>query len=157
MAAPAAHLTTGDEDGADEVARIALDLENLERRYGALEDSVRYLKLGFDAFVVGFVALALWGAFIGNAGLVVLALALLALCALVALVGPFSMSPGLRGARWIDVVGWAPPGMLGVSVKRSEAMAVEDMIAARRRRLALLQQQPPGPPRLPQSTSAPAR
>jgi hypothetical protein len=141
-------MMTGDDDGADEMARIAHDLENLERRYGALEDSVRYLKLGFDAFVVGLVALGLWGAFIGNAGVVVVALALLALCALVALVGPFSMSPGLRGARWIDVVGWEPPGMLGVSVKRSEAMAVEDMIAERRRRLALLQQEPsePQPP-----------
>jgi hypothetical protein len=138
-------MTTGEEDGADEMARIALDLENLERRYGALEDSVRYLKLGFDAFVVGLVALGLWGAFIGNAGLIVVALALLALCALVALVGPVSVSPGLRGARWIDVVGWEPPGMLGVSVKRSEAMAIEDMIAQRRRRLALLQQKPSGP------------
>ena len=146
-------MTTGDEDGADETARIARDLENLERRYGALEDSVRYLKLGFDAFVVGFVALALWGVFIGNAGLIVVALALLALCALAALVGPFSMSPCLRGARWIDVVGWAPPGLLGVSVKRSEAMAVEDMIAQRRRRLALLQPKPSEPP---QSPSGPA-
>jgi hypothetical protein len=138
-------MTTGEEDGADEMARIALDLENLERRYGALEDSVRYLKLGFGAFVVGLVVLGLWGAFIGNAGLTVVALALLALCVLVALVGPFSVSPGLRGARWIDVVGWEPPGMLGVSVKRSEAMAIEDMIAQRRRRLALLQQKPSGP------------
>jgi hypothetical protein len=32
-----------------------------------------------------------------------------------------------------------------VSVKRSEAMAVEDMIAERRRRLALLQEKPSGP------------
>lgn len=146
-------MTTGDEDGADETARIARDLENLERRYGALEGSVRYLKLGFDAFVVGFVALALWGVFIGNAGLIVVALALLALCALVALVGPFSMSPCLRGARWIDVVGWAPPGLLGVSVKRSEAMAIEDMIAQRQRRLALLQPKPSEPT---QSPSGPA-
>jgi hypothetical protein len=134
-------MTTGDEDGADETARIARDLENLERRYGALEDSVRYLKLGFDAFVVDFVALALWGVFIGNAGLIVVALALLA-C--------------LRGARWIDVVGWAPPGLLGVSVKRSEAMAIEDMIAERRRRLALLQPKPSEPTQPPQSPSGPA-
>ena len=144
-------MTTGEEDGADEMARIALDLENLERRYGALEDSVRYLKLGFDAFVVGFVALALWGAFIGNAGLLALAIALLVLCGIIALLGPFSVSPCLRGARWIDVVGWEPPGVLGLSVKRSEAMAVEDMIAERRRRLALLQEKPSGPGPAPDS------
>lgn len=140
-----AHMTTGDDSRADEISRIERDLENLERRYGALEDSARYLKLGFVGFVVGFIALALWGAFTGNAGLFVLAIAFLALCGIVALLGPFSVSPCLRGARWIDVVGWEPPGVLGLSVKRSEAMAVEDMIAERRRRLALLQEKPSGP------------
>ena len=149
MAAWATHMTTGDDSGGDEISRIERDLENLERRYRALEDSARYLKLGFDAFVVGFIALALWGAFIGNAGLLALAIALLALCGIIALLGPFSVSPCLRGARWIDVVGWEPPGVLGLSVKRSEAMAVEDMIAERRRRLALLQEVPSGPPRPP--------
>jgi hypothetical protein len=149
-------MTTGEKDGAGEMAEIVRDLENLERRYGALEDSVRYLKLSFVAFVIGLVALALWGAFIGNGGLSLVALALLALCALAALVGPFSVSPGLRGARWIDVVGWEPPGVLGVSVKRSEAMAIEYMIAHRRRRLALLQQKPSRPLPPPQSPSGAA-
>ena len=145
MAAWATHMTTGDDSREDKISRIERDLENLERRYGALEDSARYLKLGFVGFVVGSIALALWGAFTGNAGIFVLAIALLALCGTVALLGPFSVSPCLRGARWIDVVGWEPPGVLGLSVKRSEAMAVDDMIAERRRRLALLQEKPSGP------------
>ena len=81
-------MTTGDDSGEDEISRIERDLENLERRYRALADSARYLKLGFDAFVVGFIGLALWGAFIGNAGLLALAIALLALCGIIALLGP---------------------------------------------------------------------
>jgi hypothetical protein len=144
-------MTTGDDSGEDEISRIERDLENLERRYAALEDSARYLKLGFDGFVVGFIALAFGGAFTGNAGLFALAIALLVLCGIIALLGPFSMSPCLRGPRWIDVVGWEPPGVLGVSIKRSEAMAVEDMIADRRRRLALLQEKPSGPGPAPDS------
>jgi hypothetical protein len=128
---------------ADEIRALERDLENLERRYGSLEDAVRWLKLGFGANVVALIAFAIWGVAVGNAGLVALTLALLVLCALAALLGPLTVSPGLawsgRGARWIDVVGWQPPGMLGLSVKRSEAMAVEDMIAERRSRLAQLQ------------------
>ena len=144
-----------------EIGRIEQDLENLERRYVALQGAVKWLKRGFGANVAALIAIAFWGGVAGKAGLVALALALLALSGLAALVGPASLGVGLawsgRGARWIDVVGGRPLGILGLSVKRSEAMAIEDMIAQRRRRLALLQQQPPGPPRLPQSTSAPAR
>jgi hypothetical protein len=131
----------------DEIRQIEQDLSNLERRYGSLEDAVKWLKLGFGANVVALIGFAVLGVAIGNAGLVATTLALLVLCGLAALAGPVSVSAGLawsgRGARWIDVVGWQPPGILGLGVKRSEAMAVEDMIADRRRRLAQLQARRP--------------
>ena len=139
-------MASGDDSREEEIRRIEQDLENLIRRYGELEDAVKWLKLGFGAFMVALLVLAVWGAVVGNAGLFAASIAFLLLCGLAALVGPLSVSPGLawsgRGARWIDIVGWQPPGILGLSVKRSEAMAVEDMIADRRSRLAQLQERP---------------
>jgi hypothetical protein len=139
-------MATETNTDADEIRQIEHDLQNLERRYGALQDAVSWLKVGFGANVAALIGFAAWGVIIGNAGLVVIALVLLMVCGLGVLVGPVSLGAGLawsgRRARWIDVVGWNPPGALGVSVGCSEAMAVEDMIADRRRRLAQLRARP---------------
>jgi hypothetical protein len=144
-------MATSDQSREDEIRQIEQDLDNLVRSYWALEDAVKWLKLGFGANVMALIAIGLWGVVTDRAGLVAISIGLLLLCGLAVLLGPRSVSPGLamsgRGVRWIDVVGWKPPGFFGVSVKRSEAMAVEDMIADRRNRLAQLQENPPENPK----------
>jgi hypothetical protein len=97
---------------------------------------VWWLKFGFRAFIAALIAMAGFGMATGNSAMFMLAIAFLLLSALGALVGPIDWS--FHRVRWIDLVGWQPPGLLGINVKRSEAMAIEDMIAERTRRLAEL-------------------
>jgi hypothetical protein len=128
----------------DEIRQIEQDLENLERRYATLEDAVRWLKLGFRVIAAALIALAIVSLIIGRYDLVAVATGFLLLIALGVGLGPRSLGPGLpwarRQTRWIDIIGWRPPGVLGVGVKRSEAMAIEDMIADRQSRLARLRE-----------------
>jgi hypothetical protein len=124
----------------DEICRIEQDIENLERRYAELETAVRLLKVGFGMIAIALIALAIAGVVIQRGGIIVSAMVGLLLIGIGVLAGPRSVMPSLawnyeRSWRWIDAVGWRPDGP---KVKRSEAMAIEDMIADRQRRLGQL-------------------
>jgi len=127
-------MTLPDDDDArrSEILQLEQDLENLQRRYAALKQSVRILQVGLRVLALVAIAFIVWAAVIASIGLAVAMI--LFLIALVVLTGPrILFAEPERG--WIDVVTWRPLGLLGPSVKRSEAMAVEDMIADRTRRL----------------------
>ena len=129
-----------DEARRSEILQLEQDLVNLHRRYATLKQSVRILQLGFRALALVAIAFMVWAVILANIGLAVAMI--LFLLALVALIGPRILfadpEPG-----WIDVVSWKPIGMFGPDVKRSEAMAVEDMIAERTRRLEALRAEQP--------------
>ena len=129
-----------DEARRSEILQLEQDLANLHRRYATLNQSVRILQLGFRALALVAIAFMVWAIILANIGLAVAMI--LFLLALVALIGPRILfadpEPG-----WIDVVSWKPIGMFGPDVKRSEAMAVEDMIAERTRRLEALRAEQP--------------
>jgi hypothetical protein len=137
-----------DPSRQSEIQQLEHDLANLQRRYKALEQSVRILRFGFYGFIIIIIVLIGWAAVVvGNgdlAGALVIPIIILVIAASL---GPRALRPGLmfldRKPRWIDVVGWKPPGVVGVSVKRTEAMAIEDMIADRQRRLAAFGAEPP--------------
>jgi hypothetical protein len=124
-----------DEVRRSEILQLERDLANLHRRYATLKQSVRILQVGFRALALVAIAFMVWAIILANIGLAVaMILFLLALVALIGLRILFAdPEPG-----WIDVVSWKPIGMFGPDVKRSEAMAVEDMIAERTRRLEAL-------------------
>jgi hypothetical protein len=128
----------GDKATLDQIRGVEQELETLELRYSDLARAVIWLKRGFTFFVVLLIGLIALGVIIGNWAFVAAMAALLLLPVGAALMGPRALTPGLRDARWIDAVSWKPPGYLGAAVKRSEAMAVEDMIADRKERLAAL-------------------
>jgi hypothetical protein len=119
-----------------EIRQLEQDLDNLQRRYAALGAAVRYLKCGFTLLVIALIALIIWAATIGNGPLVAALFFLLMIAAVLAYLGPLSLTPfwafGRSKPRWIDVVSWWR------GAERSEAMAVEDMIADRKQRLAAL-------------------
>ena len=119
-----------------EIGRIEHELENLVDSYGVLENNVWWLKTSFEAFIVALLGLAGFGAIVGNPELFLASTVVLALAGLAALIGP--VDGRLRSVRWIDLVGWQPPGIYSISFERSEAMAIEDMIAERLDRLAEL-------------------
>jgi hypothetical protein len=129
-----------DEAKRSEILQLEQDLANLHRRYATLKQSVRILQVGFRALALVAIAFMVWAIILANIGLAVAMI--LFLLALVALIGPRILfadpEPG-----WIDVVSWKPIGMFGPDVKRSEAMAVEDMIAERTRRLEALRAEHP--------------
>jgi hypothetical protein len=129
-----------DEAKRSEILQLEQDLANLHRRYATLKQSVRILQVGFRALALVAIAFMVWAIILANIGLAVVMI--LFLLALVALIGPRILfadpEPG-----WIDVVSWKPIGMFGPNVKRSEAMAVEDMIAERTRRLEALRAEQP--------------
>jgi hypothetical protein len=129
-----------DEARRSEILQLEQDLANLHRRYATLKQSVRILQVGFRALALVAIAFMVWAIILANIGLAVAMI--LFLLALVALIGPRILfanpEPG-----WIDVVSWKPIGMFGPDVKRSEAMAVEDMIAERTRRLEALRAEQP--------------
>jgi hypothetical protein len=124
-----------DEARRSEILQLEQDLANLHRRDATLKQSVRILQVGFRALALVAIAFMVWAIILANIGLAVVMI--LFLLALVALIGPRILfadpEPG-----WIDVVSWKPIGMFGPNDKRSEAMAVEDMIAERTRRLEAL-------------------
>jgi hypothetical protein len=128
----AAMTSADDEARRSEILQLKQDLANLHRRYAALKQSVRILQLGLRALALVAVAIMVWGVVVANIGLAIAMI--LFLIGLVVLVGPRILfadpEPG-----WIDVISWRQLGMIGPTPKRSEAMAVEDMIAERTRRL----------------------
>ena len=134
-------MTSADDEARrSEILQLEQDLANLHRRYATLKQSVRILQVGFRALALVAIAFMVWAIILANIGLAVAMI--LFLLALVALIGPRILfadpEPG-----WIDVVSWKPIGMFGPDVKRSEAMAVEDMIAERTRRLEALRAEQP--------------
>jgi hypothetical protein len=97
-----------------------------------------WLKRGFIFFAAVLICLMAAGVVLGNLAFVAaMALPLLLIVA-IGLIGPRGLTPWLPGGRWIDAVGWKPIGYYRAAVQRSEAMAVEDMIAERTKRLAVL-------------------
>lgn len=120
-----------------EILQLEQDLANLHRRYATLKQSVRLLQFGFRALALVAIGFLVVAAILGNIGLAVAMI--LFLLGLVLLIGPRMLfahpEPG-----WIDVVSWNWNrfGMFGSQPKRSEAMAIEDMIAERTRRLEAL-------------------
>jgi hypothetical protein len=127
-----------DDPTLSEIHRLEQDLENLAARYSALLQAALWLRRGFVFFAALLICLMAMGVVIGNlAFAATMALPLLLIVA-IGLIGPRGLTPWLPGGRWIDAVGWKPPGYYGAAVQRSEAMAVEDMIADRTQRLAAL-------------------
>ena len=124
-----------DEARRSEILQLEQDLANLRGRYAALQSSVRILQIGLRVLALVALAVLVWAVVVANIGLAVVMI--LFLLGLLALIGPRMLfthpEPG-----WIDVVGWNPFGIFGPGVKRSEAMAIEDMIAERTRRLEAL-------------------
>ena len=134
--------STDDAARRSEILQLEQDIANLNRRHATLKHSVRLLQVGFRALGLVAIAFLVLAVILANIGLAVAMI--LFLLALVVLIGPKMLfadpEPG-----WIDVVGWKPLGTFGPQPKRSEAMAVEDMIAERTRRLeALRAGQPAG-------------
>lgn len=119
-----------------EIRQLEQDLDNLRRRHAELDAAVRYLKVGFMLFVIALIALIIWAVTIDNGALAAALFILLMIAAVLAYLGPWSMTPfwafGRPEPRWIDVISWWR------GANRSEAMAVEDMIADREQRLAAL-------------------
>jgi hypothetical protein len=126
------------------IRQLERDLDNLRRRYAALDTAVRYLKIGFVLFVIALIALIIWAATTRNGALAAGVFILFIIAAVLAYLGPLSMTPfwafGGPEPRWIDVVSWWR------GAKRREAMAVEDMIADRKQRLAALRASTAAPP-----------
>jgi hypothetical protein len=126
-----------DEARRSEILQLEQDLANLQRRYASLQQSVRILQFGFRALALVALGFLILAVILRNIGLAVAMI--LFLLGLVLLIGPRILfadpEPG-----WIDVVGWNWNrfGMFGPQSKRSEAMAIEDMIAERTRRLEAL-------------------
>jgi len=129
-------MTSADNEARrSEILQLEQDLVNLHRRYATLKHSVRILQVGFRALALVALAFLVWAVVIANFGLAVVMI--LFLLGLVVLIGP-RMLFAHPETGWIDVVGWKPLGTFGPRVKRSEAMAIEDMIAERTRRLEAL-------------------
>jgi len=124
-----------DEARRSEILQLEQDLANLHDRYATLQQSVRILQIGFRVLALVAVAFLVLAVILVNIGLAVAMI--LFLLAVIALIGPRMLfatpEPG-----WIDVVGWKAFGMFEPDAKRSEAMAIEDMIAERTRRLEAL-------------------
>jgi hypothetical protein len=127
-----------DDPTLSEIHRLEQDLENLAARYSALLQSALWLKRGFIFFAAVLICLMAVGVILGNLAFVVTMALPLLLIAAIGLIGPRGLQPWLPGGRWIDAVGWKPIGYYGAAVQRSEAMAVESMIAERTQRLAAL-------------------
>ncbi|MBV8825933.1 MAG: hypothetical protein JO220_13185 [Hyphomicrobiales bacterium] len=129
-------MTSADDEAKrSEILQLEQDLANLHRRYAALSQSVRILQIGFRALGLSAIALVVLAIILGNIGLAVAMI--LFVLALLVMTGP-KMLLGTPEPGWIDVVSWRPFGIFGPAVKRSEAMAIEDMIAERTRRLEAL-------------------
>jgi hypothetical protein len=125
---------TKDARALNEIAKLEQDLENLERRYAALEQAGRWAKASLFLFMAALVALVLGGYVVGNVALIGMSYLVLILSMAVATLRY------IFGTRWIDVVSWSP-GPHAFAIKRTEAMAVEDMIADRKARLAALREE----------------
>jgi hypothetical protein len=129
--------STDGEARRSEILQLEQDLANLHRRYASLTSSVRILQVGFRVLALVAIAFLVLAVILANIGLAVTML--LFLLALVILIGPRMLftkpEPG-----WIDVVSWNWNrfGMFGKQPDRSEAMAIEDVIAERTRRLEAL-------------------
>jgi hypothetical protein len=140
--------STDDPSRQREIEQLEQDLANLRRRYAALEQAVRFLRWGFWGYVIVLTGLIGWAVIIVRNGNLAVALVILLIILVVgARIGPGALRPSLtsldRKPRWIDAIGRGPPRSFGVGVKRSEATAIEDMIADRQRRLAALRGEPP--------------
>jgi Flp pilus assembly protein TadB len=123
-------MTPTNKEQAHEIRTLEHDLENLERCYAALEQSARWAKLLFFMFIAALIALVLWGVVIDNLELAAMSLFALICCTL------FRFNWRFKRIRWIDIVSYNRG-----RVQRTEAKAIEDMIADRKARLAALRRE----------------
>jgi hypothetical protein len=117
---------TNKEQAVHEIRKLEHDLETLERSY-ALEQSARWAKQAFFVFIAALIALILWSAVIDNFETAAMSSLALIFCAVLY----------FKRIRWIDIVSHNPRGF----VQRTEAKAIEDMIADRKARLAALRRE----------------
>jgi hypothetical protein len=124
-----------DEDTENEIRQIEHDLENLHRRYVALDRSAHRIKVSFYVFLAGLVVLAgaAAGAATGNLMVLVSSTAFLMFAC--------AFAYASRHERWIDFAS-GPWGWIGLAVRRVEAQAVEDMVTECMARLAELKGDP---------------
>ena len=116
-----------------EIRQIEDDLRNLRRRYGHLERAAWRVRLMFQLLVGVLAAGFVVGAIRGNpVALVVLVLLL------VLVIATWTIARSYPEFRLMDYVGWSPEGYWRLSIKQTEAMAVEHMVAERMERLAKL-------------------
>ncbi|HZJ11222.1 MAG TPA: hypothetical protein VFD26_01035 [Methyloceanibacter sp.] len=118
----------------NEISQIEHDLGNLQRRYAILHRSARRMRISSYFLIVALVGFIVAGIVTGNLAALVASTAFLMTAILSALVTLYVFPK----VRWIDLAGWSPEGIWGVSIWRTEAMAVEDMVAERVERLASL-------------------
>lgn len=123
-----------DADGDTEIRQLEDDLRNLQRRYAILELSGRRLRIMHYVLLAALAALALVSAVMGHLGPSALATAVL----VVAIVVDLASARAYPELRWIDQANWRDFGFYPWTVKRTEAQAVEDMVAERMERLARL-------------------
>ncbi len=117
-------------DRKADIRQIEHDLRNLQRRYAALDRSARRMKMRLHVFVATLVALIVAGVATGNGA------ALFVPTMLLVMTG--GLAYACRHWRWIDLTTWTTLGILSVGIKRTEAEAVEDLVAERVARLARL-------------------
>jgi hypothetical protein len=106
----------------DEIVHIEDDLRNLHRRYLVLDRSARQLRLAFYFLIAALVVIGIVGIALGNPGALVMSIFILGTVCAYAYCS--------RHGRWID---WSLDD--GLAVKRTEAQAIEDMVADRLKRL----------------------
>jgi hypothetical protein len=116
-----------------ELRQIEDDLRNLQRRYAKLETAARRLRVGFYVLVAVLTTFTLVAAVVGH----IPALLVSVVVAAFATANIWFYARLFPELRLIDWVGWWP-GYPRWSVKRSEAQAVEDMVADRLERLKKL-------------------
>jgi len=122
-----------DAERQKEIQQLEQDLRNLQRRYAHLDRAARRFRAGFYVLVAVMGIVIFVFAVMGR-----LPAALFSAAALLAtILFIFAYGRMFSELRLIDWVGWRP-GAIRWGVKRSEAEAVEEMVAERMERLARL-------------------
>ena len=109
-----------------EICEIEQDLKNLQRRYHHLERSARWTTITFYTFIGVLVLLALAASASG--------VGVLSMMIGFVIIGMCAVAYAMREQRLIDAISWIGWDWSRVPT-RSEAMAIEDMVAERVERL----------------------
>lgn len=122
-----------DAERQKEIQQLEQDLRNLQRRYAHLDRAARRFRAGFYVLVAAMGIVIFVFAVMGRLPAALFSAAVL----LATILFIFAYGRMFSELRLIDWVGWWP-GHVRWGVKRSEAEAVEDMVAERIERLARL-------------------